>query len=153
MYIIYLVLCFFRLLKDLLTYLLTSCVLIMCVLYDHGPWAANSMDICLTDNASALPNKLFEKLTVKHWVTSLFGLVRAFWLSPNTNLNAPLWSKSRPEISSAEVLLKIVKMASLADRHMSSVDVQLYRCLFTARLRPLRLGIISAATAAAAIAL
>ena len=47
-----------------------------------------------------------------HWVTSLFGWVRgwAIWLSPNTNLNAPLWSKSRPEISSssAELLLKIV---------------------------------------------
>jgi len=70
----------------------------------------------------------------------IFGWVRgwAFWLSPNTNLNAPLWTKSRPEISSADLLLKIVKMASLADRHMSSVDVQPYRCLFTARLRPLR---------------
>ena len=56
------------------------------------------------------------QLSVKEWhiqwVTSLFGLVRgwAFWLSPNTNLNAPLRSKSRPEISlsSAELLLKIV---------------------------------------------
>jgi len=28
------------------------------------------------------------------WVTSLFGLVRgrAFWLRPNTNLSAQLWS-------------------------------------------------------------
>jgi len=86
---------------------------------------------------------------LKQWMTSLFGLVRgwAFWLSPNTNLNAPLWSKSKTEIRSAELLLKIVKMASLAlaDSHMSSVDVQ-----FTARLRPLRWGNISAAIAAAA---
>jgi len=44
------------------------------------------------------------------WVTSLFSLVRgsAFWLTPNTNLSARLWSWCRPKISSSELLLKIV---------------------------------------------
>ena len=64
-------------------------------------------------------------LNLHHWATSLFGLVRgwAFWLSLNTNLNARRWSKSRPEISSAELLLKIV-IKRYALLRKSSVDVQ-----------------------------
>ena len=82
------------------------------------------------------------------WVTSFLAesVAEPFWLIPNTNLSALLWSQSRPKISSAELLLKIVTM----QRHKSSVDVQPYRCLFTVHLCPLRGGNIPAAIAAAA---
>jgi len=77
-----------------------------------------------------------------------FTLWLSPWLSPNTNLSVPIWSQSRPEISSAELLLKIVTIRYGRETQVL-VGAQPYRCLFTARLHPLRLGIIPAAIAAA----